>query len=263
VITATGRADLSAARQAMGSRVAVVPTMGALHAGHAALLDRARQLADHVILTIFVNPLQFAAGEDLDRYPRTLDADLALAAEHGADLVWAPAPEVVYPHGQPLVRVHPGPAGDTYEGAARPGHFAGVLTVVAKLFAATRPQTAVFGAKDAQQLSLVRRMVTDLDLDVCIEAHPIVRDSDGLALSSRNRYLCEEQRAAALSIPRALQSGSLEKARLILAEEPGLQVAYCDLVDPDTFSTLHRDDDGLIVVAAYAGTTRLLDNATA
>jgi pantoate--beta-alanine ligase len=260
MITAVSREDLAEARGKLDGRVALVPTMGALHAGHAALIDRARAIADSVVVSIFVNPLQFAAGEDLDRYPRTLEADLDLVARLGGDLVWAPTPDVVYPHGQPTVTVRPGRVGDTYEGAARPGHFAGVLTVVTKLLTSTRPDVAVFGRKDAQQLCLVQRMVSDLDLGVDIEPHPIVRDRDGLALSSRNRFLSAAERAAALAIPRAIATGSRDAARAVLAASD-LDVDYCDLVDPVTFAPLEQDTGGLLIITATSGTTRLLDNA--
>jgi pantoate--beta-alanine ligase len=259
MIIAASRAELAEARSKLAGRVALVPTMGALHAGHAALVDRARAVADHVVVSIFVNPLQFGANEDLARYPRTLEADLDLVAAHGGDLVWTPTPEVVYPHGDPIVRVDPGPVGDTYEGAARPGHFGGVLTVVAKLLGCVRPDVAVFGRKDAQQLCLVQGMVRDLDLGVEIDPHDIVRDPDGLAMSSRNRYLSAAERLDALAIPEAIGAGSLSAARAILADSP-LRVDYCDLVDPVTFTPVDRDTDGLLIITARSGSTRLLDN---
>jgi pantoate--beta-alanine ligase len=259
MIVTTGRAELAEARSKLAGRVALVPTMGALHAGHAALVDRARAIADHVVVSIFVNPLQFGAGEDLDTYPRTLEADLDLVAAHGGDLVWTPTPDVVYPHGDPIVRVDPGPIGATYEGAARPGHFSGVLTVVAKLFGNVQPHVAVFGRKDAQQLCLVQGMVRDLDLGVEIEPHEIVRDPDGLAMSSRNRYLTAAERLDAVAIPEAIASGSRDEARRILGDSQ-LRVDYCDLVDPVTFTPLEQDTDGLLIVTAYSGSTRLLDN---
>jgi pantoate--beta-alanine ligase len=260
------RAELAAGLDALragGRTVALVPTMGALHDGHRALVRRAADLADTVVVSVFVNPLQFGPGEDLDRYPRTLDADVAAVEEEKAQLVWAPAVEDMYPAGLPVVTVDPGPAGSLLEGASRPGHFGGVLTVVARLFGVVRPGVAVFGEKDAQQLSLVRRMVTDLDLGVQIEALPTVREPDGLALSSRNRYLSPAERSAGLAISRALRTGSVAAARATLAAEPGLRVDYCTLVDPITFTPYAdgRDAGGLLVVAAYAGTTRLIDNA--
>jgi pantoate--beta-alanine ligase len=244
-----------------GRTVALVPTMGALHEGHRTLIRRARDLADTVVVSVFVNPLQFGPNEDLDKYPRTLAADLVAIGEEKGDVVWAPAVEDMYPHGvKPFVTVDPGPVANQLEGAARPGHFAGVLTVVMKLLNVVGPDVAVFGEKDAQQLSLVRRMVTDLDLPVAIESVATVREPDGLALSSRNRYLDADQRAAALAISRALRTGSASAAREVLAAEPGLRVDYCTLVDPDTFAVLDTDAGGLLLVAAYSGTTRLIDN---
>ncbi len=251
------RAELAAALASIAGRPRLVPTMGALHAGHAALIDAAGPGA---VVSVFVNPLQFGAGEDLDRYPRSLDADVRLAAEHGAAVVWAPAVNDVYVGGQPAVTVRAGLPGTTYEGAVRPGHFDGVLTVVAKLFGVVRPAAAYFGQKDAQQLALVRRMVTDLDLGVRIEEVPTVREADGLALSSRNRYLSPGQRRAALALSRAVLSGALETARAVLARAPGITVDYCDLVDPVTFAPV-REGGGRLVVAARVGTTRLIDNA--
>ncbi len=191
-------------------RTAVVMTMGALHAGHAALIRAARaRVGDEglVTVTVFVNPLQFGAGEDLDRYPRTLEADLELAAEAGADIVLAPPVRDVYPCGEPEVRVTAGPMGGRYEGASRPGHFDGVLTVVAKLLHLTRPDVAFFGEKDAQQLAVIRRMVTDLNFPVRVVGVPTVREPDGLALSSRNRYLAPAERTTALALSRALFAG--------------------------------------------------------
>ncbi|WP_030727049.1 pantoate--beta-alanine ligase [Streptomyces sp. NRRL S-237] len=191
-------------------RRAVVMTMGALHEGHATLIRTARELAGpegQVVVTVFVNPLQFGAGEDLDRYPRTLDADLAIAEEAGADAVFAPAVDEVYPGGDPQVRITAGPMGERLEGATRPGHFDGMLTVVAKLLHLTRPDLALFGQKDAQQLALIRRMVTDLNFPVEVVGVPTVREADGLALSSRNRYLSAAERNTALTLSRALFAG--------------------------------------------------------
>ena len=190
--------------------VVLVPTMGALHRGHQRLLRAARTLAGprgSVIVSIFVNPLQFGPGEDLDRYPRTLEEDLAMCAREGARLVFAPSAAEMYPGGKPAVTVDPGPAGQVLEGEFRPGFFGGVLTVVLKLLHLTRPAIAVFGQKDAQQLALVRRMVTDLDLDVVIEPVPTARDADGLATSSRNRYLSAADRAVAPAAARGPPSG--------------------------------------------------------
>ncbi|MFJ3833448.1 pantoate--beta-alanine ligase [Streptomyces sp. NPDC090046] len=191
-------------------RRAVVMTMGALHEGHATLIRTAREQAGpegQVVVTVFVNPLQFGAGEDLDRYPRTLDADLAIAEEAGADALFAPAVDEVYPGGDPQVRITAGPMGGRLEGATRPGHFDGMLTVVAKLLHLTRPDLALFGQKDAQQLALIRRMVTDLNFPVEVVGVPTVREEDGLALSSRNRYLSAAERHTALALSRALFAG--------------------------------------------------------
>lgn len=199
----------STATDAAGRR-AVVMTMGALHEGHATLVRTAREQVGpegHVVVTVFVNPLQFGANEDLDRYPRTLDADLALAEEAGADAVFAPAVDEVYPGGDPQVRISAGPMGERLEGATRPGHFDGMLTVVAKLLHLTRPDLAFFGQKDAQQLALIRRMVTDLNFPVEVVGVPTVREEDGLALSSRNRYLSPVERRVALALSRALFAG--------------------------------------------------------
>ncbi|MFE9372594.1 pantoate--beta-alanine ligase [Streptomyces sp. NPDC006711] len=198
-------AELAALRRT--GRRAVVMTMGALHEGHATLIRTARRLAGpggQVVVTVFVNPLQFGAGEDLDRYPRTLDADRAIAEREGADAVFAPSVEEVYPGGEPQVRVTAGPMGELLEGAARPGHFDGMLTVVAKLLHLTAPDVALYGQKDAQQLALIRRMVRDLNFPVEIVGVPTVREEDGLALSSRNRYLAPAERTAALALSRAL-----------------------------------------------------------
>ncbi|WP_405635773.1 pantoate--beta-alanine ligase [Streptomyces sp. NBC_01178] len=200
-------AELDALERPAGAERAVVMTMGALHEGHASLIRAARAAAGpdgQVVVTVFVNPLQFGEAADLDRYPRTLDADLEIAAAAGADAVFAPGVEEVYPGGEPQVRITAGPMGERLEGAARPGHFDGMLTVVAKLLHLTRPDEAFYGQKDAQQLALIRRMVRDLDFGVRITGVPTVRDPDGLALSSRNRFLSARERHTALALPRAL-----------------------------------------------------------
>jgi pantoate--beta-alanine ligase len=256
----------------MTGPVVLAPTMGALHDGHAQLLRAARTLAGprgSVIVSIFVNPLQFGPGEDLDRYPRTLDEDLARCAREGADLVFAPSAAEMYPGGQPEVRIDPGSIGQRFEGEFRRGFFGGVLTVVLKLLNLTRPAVAVFGQKDAQQLTLVRRMATDLNLDVVIEPVPTVRDPDGLATSSRNRYLSAADRAVALALPRALQAGQaaaasgagavLAAARDVMRAQPALAVDYVALVDPGTFGPA-EPGPALLVAAARAGGTRLIDN---
>ncbi|WP_314410239.1 pantoate--beta-alanine ligase [Streptomyces sp. DSM 40484] len=203
-------ADALHARVRTGRR-AVVMTMGALHEGHATLIRTARRLAGgdgEVVVTVFVNPLQFGAGEDLDRYPRTLDADIKIAEQAGADVVFAPSVDEVYPGGEPQVRISAGPMGKRLEGSTRPGHFDGMLTVVAKLLHLTGPDVALFGQKDAQQLALIRRMVRDLNFGLEIVGVPTVREADGLALSSRNRYLSAGERRTALALSQALFAGS-------------------------------------------------------
>jgi pantoate--beta-alanine ligase len=250
-------------------RRAVVMTMGALHAGHLSLVARARELADAVVVTIFVNPLQFAPTEDLSRYPRDLERDLALLSGPGLlgpdDIVFAPGPEVVYPDGDPVVRVSAGAIGDVLEGVSRPGHLDGVLTVVLKLMHLTRPQVALFGAKDAQQLVAVRRMVRDLDVPVAVVGAPIVRDEDGIALSSRNAYLSDDERRRALGLSRALRvTGSADQIRSAAAHALAeTDVDYVALVDPETFAEVPAGFVGqaLLLVAATVGTTRLIDNA--
>ena len=251
------REELAAARKELPGRVAVVMTMGALHEGHATLVRRARELADSVIVTVFVNPLQFGAGEDLDTYPRTLDADLEVCEREGADVVFTPTPDVVYPD-EPVVRVSAGSIGDGFEGASRPGHFDGVLTVVLKLMHLTAPDVALFGQKDAQQLAAIRRMVADLDVPVQVVAVPTVREPDGLALSSRNRYLSESERRTALSLSRALAIGDVVAGRALLDAEPGVDLDYLERVHSRTFEA--APDGDLLVVAARVGTTRLIDN---
>jgi pantoate--beta-alanine ligase len=268
--------DLAAARPGLPAPVVLVPTMGALHAGHRALLRSARAaagLSGSVIVSIFVNPLQFRPGEDLDRYPRTLDDDLAMCAQEGVRAVFAPSAAEMYPGGPPQVTVDPGPAGQVFEGEFRPGFFGGVLTVVLKLFHLVRPDVAVFGEKDAQQLALVRRLVADTDLGLAIEPVPIVRDPDGLATSSRNRYLSAADRELALTLPRALRAGqaraaagdahsaaaALAAAQEVLRGEPALAVDYVAVVDPRTFGPA-GPGPALIVAAVTAGGTRLIDN---
>ena len=275
-VLARTRAELRDVRADLAAPVVLVPTMGALHAGHRALLRAARAAAGpggSVIVSIFVNPLQFRPGEDLDRYPRTLDDDLTMCADEGVSAAFAPGTAEMYPGGQPEVSVDPGPMGLLFEGQFRPGFFGGVLTVVLKLFHLTRPDVAAFGEKDAQQLALVRRLVSDTNLDVVIESVPTVRDADGLATSSRNRYLSAAERAVALTLPRALHAGKaraaaggaqavLATAQQILLGEPALAVDYVAVVDPHTFTQARPGQAGpaLIVAAVTAGTTRLIDN---
>ncbi|MDH6124440.1 pantoate--beta-alanine ligase [Kitasatospora sp. GP82] len=254
---------------------AVVMTMGALHEGHAALIRAARKQVGRdgrVAVTVFVNPLQFGAGEDLDRYPRTLAEDVRLAEENGADVVFAPSTEEVYPNGEPQVRLSAGPMGARFEGATRPGHFDGVLTVVAKLLHITDPDFAFFGEKDAQQLAIVQRMVADLDFDVEVVGVPTLREEDGLALSSRNRYLSEAERTRALALSRALFAGRdvaakgpkavREAAAAALDGADGVTLDYLALIDPDDFTEAPDDFQGeaVLAVAAKVGSTRLIDN---
>ena len=267
----TTKSALREHRAAMDGTVAAVLTMGSLHAGHLALVERARELADHVILTDFVNPLQFGPGEDYEAYPRDLEADLALV-DGLVDLVFAPTPDVVYPDGDPGVRVSAGPLGDVLEGASRPGHFDGVLTVVAKLMHLTGGTAFYFGQKDAQQLLLIRRMVRDLDFPVRVVSVPTVREDDGLAMSSRNTYLSEADREVALCLSRALAAGAAaaaegpsavrRAARAVLVAEPLALVDYLVLVHPTTLKDVPEwySGEALLAVAAKVGTTRLIDN---
>ncbi len=268
------RAELARARGELRGPVAVVMTMGALHAGHARLVEAARERSASVLVTIFLNPLQFGEGADLSAYPRTLDADLALLAEHGADLVFAPEAAEVYPGGTPSVTVSAGPLGDVLEGEARPGHFDGVLTVVAKLIGLTRPDVLLFGRKDAQQLLLVAAMVADLEMGVEVVGAATVRDDDGLALSSRNAHLRGGDRQVALALVAALRAGEAAAprgaaavraaARSVLEAQRALSVDYLALVDPATLGDVADDARGaaLLAVAARVGATRLIDNVT-
>ena len=246
--------------------------MGALHAGHAALLARARRevgAGAPLVASVFVNPMQFAPGEDLDRYPRTLDADLAVCADQGVDIVFAPSVDEVYPGGDPQVTVDPGPLAAVLEGRSRPTHFAGVLTVVAKLLGLVRPDVAVFGEKDYQQLALIRRMVTDLCLGIEVVGAETVREADGLALSSRNRFLDPEQRRQALALSRALIRGrdarhlggaaALAEARAELDGAAGVDVDYLELTAPD-LGPAPVSVPARLLVAGRVGTTRLIDN---
>jgi pantoate--beta-alanine ligase len=263
-------ADLRRLRDDLPGPVALVPTMGALHEGHRTLVRAARERAATVVVSVFVNPTQFGPGEDFDRYPRTWDADVAALADEGVDVVFHPPVDEVYPPGAVGVTVDPGPLGSALEGAVRPGHFAGVLTVVAKLFGLVRPDLAFFGEKDYQQLTLIRAMARELALGVEVVGAPTVREDDGLALSSRNRYLAPEQRAAAGTISAALRAGAavgsegaeavLAAARAVLAAEPSLLPDYLELTDPD-LGPPPAAGPARLLVAARAGTTRLLDNA--
>jgi pantoate--beta-alanine ligase len=260
------RAELAAARAGVAGSLALVPTMGALHDGHAELIRLAGTLADVVAVSIFVNPLQFGPAEDLDRCPRTPERDVELLDRLGVRLVFAPGVAEMYPDGRPAVTVDPGPLGALLEGASRPGHFAGVLTVVTKLLGLVRPDVAVFGEKDYQQLALIRRTVADLELGVRIVGGPTVRDSDGLALSSRNRYLSAEQRQQALALPRSLRAGADEGSNgagavLKAATEAlrGIDVDYLALRGVD-LGAAPAAGPARLLVAARIGTTRLIDN---
>jgi pantoate--beta-alanine ligase len=245
---------------------ALVPTMGALHRGHRELIRQAARSHRPVAVSIFVNPLQFAPGEDLDRYPRSLESDLALCEHEGVTAVYAPEVGTMYPDGRPRVTVEPGPLGAVLEGRSRPGHFAGVLTVVAKLLHAVRPAAAYFGEKDYQQLTLIRAMVRDLDFGLEIEPCPTVREPDGLALSSRNQYLSTVDRKRALELSQALFAGAaagsggppavLAAAREQLSE---VDTDYLELTDPDLGPVPERGAARLLV-AARVGSTRLIDN---
>ena len=261
------RAELDAARG--DSTVSFVPTMGALHDGHLQLLKHARPLGDTLVASIFVNPTQFAPGEDFEAYPRTFDADLERCAEAGVDVVFAPAVQTMYPSGLvDTVTVDPGPLGAVLEGAVRPTHFRGVLTVVAKLFGLVRPDVAVFGEKDYQQLTLIRHMARELALGVEIVGCPTVRESDGLAMSSRNRYLSDDERQRAAYISAALRAGvaaGRDGADAVLAaaqavlDSADITPDYLVLTDPD-LGRAHPGAEARLLVAAKVGTPRLLDN---
>jgi pantoate--beta-alanine ligase len=272
-VVARTRDELGGARAALGDGdVAVVMTMGALHDGHATLIRTARKRAAHVIVTIFLNPLQFGPREDLSRYPRTFDSDMEICRSAGVDLVFAPTPDVIYQDGDPGVRISAGPLGDVLEGQARPGHFDGMLTVVAKLLHLTRADSAYFGQKDAQQLLLIRRMVRDLDFPVDVVSVPTVREPDGLAMSSRNTYLTESDREVALCLSRALHAGAGAAAegpsavrrasRAVLVREPLALIDYLVLVHPTTLEDVPEwyRGEALLAVAGRVGTTRLIDN---
>ena len=267
-VVAHDRETLNVVRSKLDGTLALVPTMGALHDGHRANIRAAKAAADHVAVSVFVNPLQFGPNEDYDRYPRQLDDDVAICEAEGVDLVFAPDVETMYrPKGSRLTEVtlDAGPAGDQLEGASRPGFFDGVLTVVAKLFQLVKPQLAFFGEKDYQQLALVRRMVFDLDFDIRIVGVPTVREPDGLARSSRNVYLSTDEYDAALAIPRAIaaaqaSSDPLAAAREVLLSAPGVEVDYLTIMDPNLGRTPDFGDARLLI-AAFVGKTRLIDNA--
>ncbi|MCD2262828.1 pantoate--beta-alanine ligase [Dietzia aurantiaca] len=253
----------------VGKQITFVPTMGALHEGHLALVEAARRTPGSVVVvSIFVNPLQFGPGEDLDAYPRTLDEDVARLAEAGVELVFAPSAAAMYPEG-PRTTVQPGATGDILDGAARPGHFAGMLTVVAKLLHIVAPHQAFFGEKDYQQLVLIRQMVTDLNMDVRVVGVPTVREPDGLAMSSRNRYLSDDERELATTINAALVAGTfaakggrravVDAAAAVLAERPQISIDYLELRAGD-LGDPPEEGPGRLLVAARIGSTRLIDN---
>jgi pantoate--beta-alanine ligase len=263
----------SEAHRLAGRRVALVPTMGALHEGHLALVAEARRHADVVVVSIFVNPLQFDRPDDFAGYPRPIDDDLAMCTSHSVDAVYAPVAATMYPEGFET-HVEPGPLGDVLEGTHRPGHFRGVTTVVAKLFHAARPHVAVFGEKDFQQLTIIRRMNVDLDMGIEIVGLPTVREADGLALSSRNRRLTEAQRAAAVCVPRMLDtlvhvyrggevdtSVLTEMAREVVLTEPLARIEHIVIIDGRTLLGVPvADDHSVAVTAVWFGDVRLIDN---
>jgi pantoate--beta-alanine ligase len=257
-----------------GQSIAFVPTMGALHEGHLTLVDEARRVADAVVMSVFVNPLQFAPNEDFARYPRTLDDDATLAEARGVDFFFTPPKEEMYPEHSPVIFVHPGSVGKEWEGAVRPHHFEGVLTVVAKLFNIVRPDVAVFGQKDLQQVAVIKAMVRDLNFPIGIHVVPIVRDPDGLAMSSRNRYLSARDRELGLILSRALfamrdtfakgerRASALEATGWRMLERVvGLTPRYLAVVNPDTFQRVNNVRHGDAAVGAIrVGETKLIDN---
>jgi pantoate--beta-alanine ligase len=270
VTTAAQMSDIVARWKSEGQSVAFVPTMGSLHEGHGALIEKAAELADRVVVSIFVNPLQFGKGEDFDSYPRDHAADQAFLEESPADVLFVPSVDEVYPGGRETT-VSAGPVGDTFEGASRPGHFDGVLTVVKRLFGIVSPDFALFGRKDAQQLFLVESMVRNEDLPITIVPIDTVRAPDGLALSSRNAYLSDDERTRARAIPLALDEAeaapTLEAALSIVRERlgatPGMAIDYVAAVEPHTYRELPEGSpasEATLILAAGIGNTRLIDN---
>jgi pantoate--beta-alanine ligase len=264
--------ELARARAEVNSRVALVPTMGALHAGHMALIEEARKNADCVVATIFVNPAQFGEGEDFGRYPRREEEDAAMLEQAGCDLLWTPPVEAIYPDGF-ATQVHVAGVSERWEGEARPGHFDGVATVVTKLLLAVRPEIALFGEKDFQQLAVIRRFVADLAIPTQIIGLPTVRDPDGLALSSRNSYLTADERGRAAALPRALEQArtailggtlvadALHDARALMRNNGFSRIDYLDLVDAKSLQPLHEPAGEMrLIAAAVIGATRLIDN---
>jgi pantoate--beta-alanine ligase len=270
VTSAAQVSDAVAGWKSEGQSVAFVPTMGSLHEGHGALIQKASELADRVVVSIFVNPLQFGKGEDFDSYPRDHAADQAFLEDSPADVLFVPSVDEVYPGGRET-NVSAGPVGDTFEGASRPGHFDGVLTVVKRLFAIVSPDFALFGRKDAQQLFLVESMVRNEDLPITIVPIDTVRAPDGLALSSRNAYLNDDERTRARVIPLALDAAevapTLEAALSIVRERlgatPGMAIDYVAAVEPHTYRELPAGSpasEATLILAAGIGNTRLIDN---
>jgi pantoate--beta-alanine ligase len=264
--------ELALGRATLSGRLALVPTMGALHAGHMALVEEARKRTDHVAVSIFVNPAQFGEGEDFGRYPRREAEDAAMLEEAGCDLLWAPSVEDIYPDGFATTITVAG-VSERWEGAARPGHFDGVATVVAKLLLAVRPAIALFGEKDFQQLAVIRRMVIDLGIATEIAGVPTIREPDGLALSSRNAYLSEDERQRAVALPRTLEmarqairaeasvSETLTHAKEMLGEAGFSRIDYFALVDAETLEPIERPAErSRLIAAAVIGSTRLIDN---
>ncbi len=266
------RARLAREREA-GRTIGFVPTMGFLHDGHLALVDDLRSVVDIIVMSIFVNPLQFGPNEDLSRYPRNIERDRALAASRGVEILFAPSVAEMYPPGAEI-RVVAGATASRWEGAHRPGHFDGVLTVVAKLFNIVRPDVAAFGQKDLEQVTLIRKLVRDLDFPLALRVLPTVRDTDGLALSSRNAYLTPATRIQALSLSHALHAVELrwragerdanvlrDLAAAVFASAGGVVPDYIAVADPDSLAPVARAEAGTVVaVAARVGTTRLIDN---
>jgi len=265
-------AQLRGEGRVVGRTLGLVPTMGALHEGHLSLARAARAACDAVAVSIFVNPTQFGPNEDFSKYPRTFENDCALLEREGVDLIFAPTVEEMYPAWASTFVIVEG-VSDRLDGASRPGHFRGVTTVVSKLFHIIAPHKAFFGQKDAAQVAVLRKMVRDLNFPLQFVVCPIVREADGLALSSRNHYLSEKERQQALVLHRALQkveeavasgegssSKLIEAAGLVLAQEPGVRVDYIAVVDPDTLEDVSDVRGALVAVAAFVGTTRLIDN---
>jgi pantoate--beta-alanine ligase len=276
VVLSSSSADLRSRRARYrqdDETVALVPTMGSLHEGHLALVDLAREAADRVVMSIFVNPTQFGPTEDFAEYPRDLDRDLKLAGQRGVDLIFAPSDNDMYPVAQ-TVWVEPGPLAERLCGRHRPGHFRGVLTIVAKLFAIVEPDVAVFGRKDYQQAALIRQMARELCFPVDVQVGPTVREPDGLALSSRNQYLLGPERRTAASLPEALRrvrtlyrAGTRDVTRMIeeastVMKGAGAEIQYVEIVRPESLEPVQSaGDDAVCLIAAYVGETRLIDNA--